>query len=162
LRTLAGAGIRTNYQYYSLNYQELRHDELYSILLYMKTRVTFRVAEDLAAALRTLPNQTQFVEQALREALRDECPTCGGTGRVSLRQLKVSNFRDAALAPLTRDVALQLKSIVDLGRKSAATGVELRRAPRGLSFALVRGTEVLLRGTLAKSGSRLGANAEEN
>jgi len=128
-------------------------------MLYMKTRVTFRVAEDLAETLRRLPNQTQFVEQALREALRDECPTCAGTGRVSSQRVKVSNFRDAALPPLQREVALQLKSIVELGRRSAATRVELSRARGGMSFVLARGTEVLLRGTLGKAGSHLGASA---
>jgi hypothetical protein len=122
----------------------------------VKTRVTFRVAEDLAQALRGLPNQTQFVEQALREALRDECPACGGTGRVSIQRVKVSNFRDAELPPLQREVALQLKSIIELGRRSAATNVELRRARGGMSFVLARGTEVLLQGTLGKSGSHLG------
>jgi len=131
-------------------------------MLYMKTRVTFRVAEDLAAALRGLPNQTQFVEQALREALRDECPACGGTGRVALRRVRVSNFRDAELPPLSREVALQLKSIVELGRRSAATSVELTRVRGGMRFVLARGPEVLLRGTLAKSGSQLGAASEVN
>jgi hypothetical protein len=133
---------------------------MYSIMLYMKTRVTFRVAEDLAETLRRLPNQTQFVEQALREALRDECPACSGTGRVSIQRVKVSNFRDAALPPLQREVALQLKSIVELGRRSAATRVELSRARGGMSFVLARGTEVLLRGTLGKAGSHLGASTE--
>ena len=128
----------------------------------MKTRVTFRVAEDLAAALRVLPNQTQFVEQALREALRDECPACGGTGRVGLRRVRVSNFREAALPPLSREVALQLKSIVELGRRSAATNVELSRTRGGMSFVLARGSEVLLRGTLANSGSQLGPTSGRN
>ncbi|HEY3253054.1 MAG TPA: hypothetical protein VGJ91_03865 [Polyangiaceae bacterium] len=128
----------------------------------MKTRVTFRVAEDLAEALRSLPNQTQFVEQALREALRAECPACAGTGRVSSQRVKVSNFREAALPPMQRDVALQLKSIVALGRRSAATSVELRRARGGMSFVLARGGEVLLQGTLGKSGSQLGIISERN
>ena len=131
-------------------------------MLYMKTRVTFRVAEDLAEALRHLPNQTQFVEQALREALRAECPACGGTGRVSIRRVQVSNFREAALPLLQRETALQLKSIVELGRRSAATNVELRRARGGMSFVLARGSEVLLRGTLGKAGSRFGNAAGEN
>src|SRR5262245_40199766 len=66
---------------------------MYSIMLYMKTRVTFRVAPDLADVLRQLPNQTSFVETALREALRAKCPTCGGTGRVTRMAPRVSNFR---------------------------------------------------------------------
>jgi hypothetical protein len=51
---------------------------MYSIMLYMKTRVTFRVAKDLADALRDLPNQTEFVEAVLREGLGMTCPVCGG------------------------------------------------------------------------------------
>jgi hypothetical protein len=83
---------------------------MYSKLLYMKTRVTFRIAPDLAEVLRDLPNQTSFVEAALREALRAKCPTCEGTGRVSAMNVRVSNFRDAALPPLTRETALQFVS----------------------------------------------------
>lgn len=133
----------------------LRVGEVYSKLLYMKTRVTFRVAADLAETLRDLPNQTLFVEQALREALRDKCPACGGTGRAATRALRVSNFRSAALPPLQREVALQLKGLVSLARRAAATNVELRSERGGLAFVLARGSEILLEGTLAKPGARL-------
>jgi hypothetical protein len=130
--------------------------------VHMKTRVTFRVAADLAEALRDLPNQTQFVEQALREALRDECSMCGGTGRARAHQVRVSNFRAASLPPLRREVAVQLKSIVTLARRTAATNVELRAANNGLSFVLARGSQVLLEGTLATAGSRLGRSSERS
>ena len=126
------------------------------MLYVMKTRVTFRVAEDLAEALRTLPNQTLFVEQALREALREACPTCGGTGRVSTHRVHVSNFRAASLPPLRRDAAVQLKSIVGLARRTAATDVQLRSVRGEMSFVLARGAEVLLEGTLGE-GARFGA-----
>ncbi len=43
--------------------------------------------------LRDLPNQTQFVEQALKEALRERCPACGGSGRKSDLGLRISNLR---------------------------------------------------------------------
>jgi hypothetical protein len=128
----------------------------------MKTRVTFRVAADLAEALRDLPNQTQFVEQALREALRDECSMCGGTGRAPTRHVRVSNFRAALLPPLRREVAVQLKSIVALARRTAATNVELCAVNDGVSFVLARGSEVLLEGTLATAGSRLGRSSEKS
>lgn len=133
---------------------------MYSIMLYMKTRVTFRVAPDLAEALRVLPNQTSFVEQALRDALRAECPVCGGTGRVAPRALSVSNFREAGLPRLKRDAALQLKGLVALARRTAATSLELERAAdgRGLGFVVARGADVLLRGTLHGSRSRLDAS----
>jgi hypothetical protein len=128
---------------------------MYSILLYMKTRVTFRVPSDLAETLRDLPNQTLFVEQALREALRDKCAACGGTGRATTRALSVSNFRAAALPPLQREVALQLKGLISLARRAAATHVELRAEQGALAFVLARGPEVLLQGTLSKPGARL-------
>ena len=52
-------------------------------MLYMKTRVTFRVEADVAEALRELPNQTRFVEDALRvgkiqrNAFKDCWPNSG-------------------------------------------------------------------------------------
>ena len=121
----------------------------------MKTRVTFRVAADLADTLRDLPNQTQFVEQALREALRDQCPACGGTGRVSSRSVRVSNFRAAALPPLRREVALQLRSLVGLARRAAATSVDLRGEHGGVAFVVAKGSEVLLQGNLGTPGARV-------
>lgn len=129
-------------------------------MLYMKTRVTFRVAPDLAGALRRLPNQTSFVEDALRQALREKCSVCGGTGRVEKRALSVSNFRRSNLPQLGRDAALQLKGLVGLARQTAATDLELQKSADGvgLGFAVVRGGEVLLRGTLHGAGSRLEPN----
>jgi hypothetical protein len=129
---------------------------MYSILLYiMKTRVTFRVAPDLADALRDLPNQTQFVEQALREALREKCPACGGSGRASTRSVKVSNFRQGQLPPLQRELALQLRQLMIFARRAAATDLGLREAQEGLAFVLSRGSEILLEGSLTKHSTRL-------
>lgn len=129
---------------------------MYSIMLYMsKTRVTFRVAPDLADALRDLPNQTQFVEQALREALREKCPACGGSGRASGHALRVSNFRAQSLPPLRRELALQLRGLVGYARRAAATDVMLQPERDGLSFVLARGQEILLAGHLGAPGARL-------
>jgi hypothetical protein len=129
-------------------------------MLYMKTRVTFRVAPGLADALRELPNQTQFVESALREALRSKCPACGGSGRREPSALYVSNFRRAALPALTRESALQLKGLVGLARRVAATSVELRTLPDGrdLDFVVARGNEILLAGTLNDARASLRPN----
>jgi hypothetical protein len=123
----------------------------------MKTRVTFRVAPELAESLRHLENQTQFVEQALREALREKCPVCGGSGRVSDHGVRVSNFRAKALPPLKREVAVQLRSIVALARQAAATSVELESRRGGaLGFVVARGVDVLLSGTLQGGAAHLG------
>lgn len=129
---------------------------MYSNMLYiMKTRVTFRVAPDLADALRDLPNQTQFVEQALREALREKCPACRGTGRAPARSVRVSNFRRCKLPPLERDVALRLRDLMSFARRAAATDLGLRAAEGGLAFVVSRGEEVLLRGSLDRHATRL-------
>lgn len=125
------------------------------MLYIMKTRVTFRVAADLADTLRDLPNQTQFVEQALREALRDKCPACGGTGRAASRALRVSNFRQSRLPPLERELALQLRGLVSLARRAAATDLGLKAERSGLAFVLSRGSEVLLQGSLSKQSARV-------
>jgi hypothetical protein len=123
----------------------------------MKTRVTFRVNAELAHALRDLPNQTDFVERTLREALRQECPACGGSGRLSPQRPRVSNFRTAALSPLTRGPALELRRLVRLARKLAATNVELvpGHAEHEVGFSLLRGSELLLRGSVSASSTRV-------
>ena len=133
---------------------------MYSIMLYtMKTRVTFRVSPELAESLRDLENQTQFVEQALREALREKCPACGGSGRVSRDAVRVSNFRAKSLPPLGREAARQLRRIVALARRTAATNVELESRQGGaLGFVVARGTEVLLEGTLRGASAELSGN----
>jgi hypothetical protein len=123
---------------------------LYSIMLYMKTRVTFRVSPDLAESLRALPNQTAFVEEALRTALGRTCPACGGAGRVRWKSVSVSDFKRAELPHLDRGGALQLKGLVRLARELAASRLDLGKkahAP-GLEFALSRGDDVLMRGRL--------------
>jgi hypothetical protein len=119
-------------------------------MLYMKTRVTFRLSTDLAESLRELPNQTAFVEDLLRGALGRTCPTCDGAGRVPGKALSVSDFKDEALPRLDHDGAVQLKGLVRLARELAASKLDLgaRSGTRGLEFALSRGGEVLMRGTL--------------
>lgn len=130
---------------------------MYSKMLYMKTRVTFRVAPDLAEALRELPNQTQFVEDALRSALGRVCPVCDGSGRVPSSGLRVGNVRRAALAPLDRATALQLKRLIGVGQKLAASHLDVARAPRPdeIAFVLRRGAQTLLRGNLRRGADAL-------
>lgn len=42
--------------------------------------ITFKVDEDLAVALRGIPNRSQFIRSALASALDSVCPFCHGTG----------------------------------------------------------------------------------
>ena len=121
---------------------------MYSIMLYMKTRVTFRIEDDLADTLRELPNQTKFVEDALRDALGRACPVCSGTGRVPLRTLHVSNVRECGIKSLSRDEAIQLRTVFRLGQEVAATRIELHKQGRRVSFTMKRDTLELLNGVL--------------
>ncbi len=133
---------------------------MYSNMLYMKTRVTFRIAKELASSLRDLPNQTAFVEEALRGALGRTCPTCEGSGRIRRSSIAVSDFKEKTLPRLDRQGALQLKSLVQLGRELAASKLDLARRGRapGFEFSLQRGRNVLLRGTLAGGATTLNPN----
>lgn len=140
---------------------------MYSIMLYMKTRVTFRLPEDLAEELKELPNQTHFVEVALRDALGVRCPWCAGSGRVSRAKLTVSNFRRHTLPPLNRRAALELKQLIQIARQLRASRLELSLGRAGrfvadplpptslpLGYVLTRGDEVLLTGILGYFDAR--------
>jgi hypothetical protein len=117
-------------------------------MLHMKTRVTFRVEADLADALRELPNQTRFVEDALRDALGRTCPVCRGDGRLPLRVIRVSNVRRQGIKRLNRDQAQQLQRIYRLGQEVAATRIDLRKHGRRVGFSLRRDQHEILTGVL--------------
>lgn len=110
--------------------------------------MTFRLPEDLSEALRRLPNQTRFVEGALREALERICPLCQGTGEAPAVHLAVSDLKRQVR--LDREAAAQLKSLVQLGRELLATQLKLDAAPdgAGLGFKLARRDHVLLSGRI--------------
>jgi hypothetical protein len=127
---------------------------MYSKMLYMqKTRVTFRVEADLADALRELPNQTRFVEDALRDALGRTCPVCRGDGRLQVRRLRVSNVRRQGIKRLNRDQAQQLQRIYRMGQELAATRIDLRRQGRRVEFSLRREQHEILAGVLSPQTS---------
>ena len=119
-------------------------------MLYMKTRVTFRVEDDLAHALRDLPNQTRFVEQALRDALGRTCPTCQGQGRLPLRRIRVTNVRTQGIRRLSRDEAQQLQKVFRIGQEVAATRIELVKLGQRIGFKMQREETELLNGILAQ------------
>ncbi len=131
-------------------YRGLIAASVYSILLYMKTRVTFRVENDLADALRDLPNQTRFVEDALRDALGRTCPACQGHGRLPLRRIRVTNVRTQGIRRLNRDEAQQLQKVYRLGQQVAATRIELVKLGRRVGFKMQREKTELLNGVLAQ------------
>ncbi len=120
-----------------------------------KHRMTFRLAPDLARAVRDLPNQTAFVELALRDALGRLCPTCHGTGEAVGVHLAISNFKGLPGPRLDRSTALQLKALVRLGRQLLATELALEPSSEGddLGFRLAREQEVLLAGRIPFGGA---------
>ena len=138
------------------NQEGLTSAKTYSIMLYMPTRrtdrkhrVTFRVASELARALRALPNQTAFVEATLCSALGRTCPLCDGKGRISPPRLGVSDFKQMRLPRLDRRRALKLREVVRMGRRLSATELKLDAADKGdLSFGLFRKQDLLFRGRI--------------
>ena len=118
--------------------------------------MTFRLPGELASALRHLPNQTAFVEAALREAMGRICPACHGTGEVAGSHLTISNLRGLP-GRLDRESAAQLKALVRLGRELLATQLDLEATTEaaGLGFRLARDNEVLLAGRIAQGPGKL-------
>lgn len=55
-----------------------KHDESKS----MQRVVTFKVEEEVAAFLDTMPNKSDFIRKALLSALLEPCPVCNGKGSV--------------------------------------------------------------------------------
>ena len=128
----------------------MRAGKTYSIVLYMKTRVTFRVDPRLAEALRQVPNQTRFVERALKDALGKSCPMCRGTGRLVGGALRVSDFRAASLPKLGKAAATPLRGLVRFGKRMQATDLELgaESGSASVAFRIARDDETLLSGRL--------------
>jgi hypothetical protein len=50
--------------------------------------ITFKADSALAEALSMVPNRSDFIRGAILHALKDTCPLCQGTGRLSLQQRK--------------------------------------------------------------------------
>ncbi len=117
-----------------------------------KQKMTFRLEPELAAALKQLPNQTAFVEAALREAMGRQCPLCHGTGQASGVHLNVSNFKSLPIRRLDRSTAAQLKALVHLGRQLLATQLMLEPSDedQGLAFRLAREDQLLLSGKIPR------------
>jgi hypothetical protein len=124
-----------------------------------KQKMTFRVAPELASALRQLPNQTAFLEAALRQALGQTCPLCHGSGRTEDVHLEVSDLKEVRGARrIDRVTAAQLRSLVRLGRALLATQLDLELADPDdaeLGFRLARRDEVLLAGRLRRGDPEL-------
>ncbi|MFW5643957.1 MAG: ribbon-helix-helix domain-containing protein [Alkalispirochaeta sp.] len=50
--------------------------------------ITFKVDGALAEQLRLIPNRSEFIRQAVQQALKYECPLCHGTGTLTANQMK--------------------------------------------------------------------------
>jgi hypothetical protein len=123
-----------------------------------KQKMTFRIDPDLARSLRQLPNQTAFLEAALRQALGQTCPLCHGSGRTDDVHLAVSDLKEFRGAlQIDRVTAAQLRSLVRLGRALLATQLDLEPSDQDdeLGFRLARQDEVLLAGRLRRGDAEL-------
>ncbi len=50
--------------------------------------ITFKVDHALADELKRIPNRSEFIRQAVLQALANECPLCHGTGTLTPNQLR--------------------------------------------------------------------------
>ncbi len=50
--------------------------------------ITFKVDGALAEQLRLMPNRSEFIRQAVLQALQFECPLCHGSGTLTPNQMK--------------------------------------------------------------------------
>ncbi len=50
--------------------------------------ITFKVDGALAEELRLMPNRSEFIRQAVLQALNFECPLCHGSGTLTPNQMK--------------------------------------------------------------------------
>ncbi len=48
--------------------------------------ITFKASPALVAAMRGVPNRSEFIREAILSALGQTCPLCRGTGRLSPKQ----------------------------------------------------------------------------
>jgi RecJ-like exonuclease len=50
--------------------------------------ITFKVDGALAEQLKLIPNRSEFIRQAVQQALQFECPLCHGAGTLTANQMK--------------------------------------------------------------------------
>jgi len=50
--------------------------------------MTFKVDEELAEVLRTIPNRSDFIRKAVLNAIHNTCPLCRGSGTLTPAQKK--------------------------------------------------------------------------
>lgn len=48
--------------------------------------ITFKADPELARLLGTLPNKSEFIRQAVLDALASVCPLCQGSGHLTIHQ----------------------------------------------------------------------------
>ena len=56
--------------------------------------ITFKADEEMTEALERIPNKSEFIRAAVANALQENCPLCGGTGRQEAWVLKVKPPED--------------------------------------------------------------------
>lgn len=61
---------------------------LYDMLSHKDEVITFKVDAALAEALKGIANRSEFIRQAVLQALKHECPLCHGNGTLTANQMK--------------------------------------------------------------------------
>ena len=86
--------------------------------------ITFKVDESLMEALRTIPNRSDFIRNAVLAALDATCPLCRGTGILSPRQQEHWNkfARDHEIAECADCHELHLVCSRSFGRGHVSKG----------------------------------------
>lgn len=74
--------------------------------------VTFKVDEEMALLLKSLPNRSEFIRDAIRAKIAIPCPACGGSGRMSQTQaLDIKSLLDAHYIGRCTNCRVQLTDI---------------------------------------------------
>lgn len=94
-----------------------------------ETVITFKADSSLLAALRSVPNRSEFIRAAILGALDSYCPLCGGTGVLTPNQKRHWD-RFAERHPLHEcDDCHEVHLVCSQDQQPAAEHAGGRRAP---------------------------------
>ena len=66
----------------------VRRITMYSMSSHKDEVITFKVDAALSEALKGIANRSEFIRQAVLQALKHECPLCHGTGTLTANQMR--------------------------------------------------------------------------
>ena len=115
--------------------------------------ITFKVDESLAGAMQGLPNRSEFIRSAILGALENTCPTCKGTGMLTLQQRDNScNMRGSPRCGAPRCMVVAAGMAQRPGLDGGAPDIQTRRAQiNGRGAVVGKGTQLVV---MARRGHR--------